>query len=265
MRLVGEAWSGCGCRRPWWARPRCPCCISLPGSCGGGGWPSWRGVPGDLRLPHPLQPAGRQQHLGSLLAVLVLLLLDIALGSEGNWKRKKLAPSTASPATCRWYLLAGLVLGLSIFFYTAPAAPLLVAGLCRPCLAAEAGSPQRTRFVRRPKAGSLALLVVAFLVTAGPMLSFAATHPDEWNARVNQVGILQSGWLEREPGMTGKSTSRSWPSSSCGRRGPFMSIPTARPGTAPTGPCWDLWPASLPCWAWPGPCPAGGSGGTFWC
>jgi hypothetical protein len=52
----------------------------------------------------------------------------------------------------------------------------------------------------------LLLLVLAFLVVAGPMLGFALGHPNEWNARINQVGIFQSGWLAREPGLTGKST-----------------------------------------------------------
>jgi hypothetical protein len=52
------------------------------------------------------------------------------------------------------------------------------------------------------------LLVVAALVAAGPMLDYALTHPDEWNARLNQVGILQSGWLAREPGLTGKTTAQ---------------------------------------------------------
>jgi len=49
-------------------------------------------------------------------------------------------------------------------------------------------------------------LCLAFLIVAGPMLSYAVAHPDEWNARINQVGIIQSGWLAREPGLTGKST-----------------------------------------------------------
>ncbi|NIV32591.1 MAG: hypothetical protein GWN58_25055, partial [Anaerolineae bacterium] len=52
----------------------------------------------------------------------------------------------------------------------------------------------------------VALLVVAYLTVAGPMLSYAQSHPNEWNARLNQVGIIQSGWLEREPELTGNST-----------------------------------------------------------
>jgi hypothetical protein len=38
------------------------------------------------------------------------------------------------------------------------------------------------------------------------MISYALSHPDEWNARINQVGIVQSGWLGREPEITGDST-----------------------------------------------------------
>jgi hypothetical protein len=50
------------------------------------------------------------------------------------------------------------------------------------------------------------MLSLAFLVAAGPMISYALSHPDEWNARINQVGIIQSGWLSREPEITGEST-----------------------------------------------------------
>jgi hypothetical protein len=52
----------------------------------------------------------------------------------------------------------------------------------------------------------LVMLGLAFLVAAGPILGFALSHPDDWNARINQVGIIQSGWLAREPGLTGKSS-----------------------------------------------------------
>jgi hypothetical protein len=49
---------------------------------------------------------------------------------------------------------------------------------------------------------------MAYVTVAGPMLSYAQSHPDEWNARLNQVGIIQSGWLDREPELTGESTVR---------------------------------------------------------
>jgi 4-amino-4-deoxy-L-arabinose transferase-like glycosyltransferase len=104
----------------------------------------------------------------------------------------------------RSFLAVGLVLGLSIYFYTgARLLPLLII--------------LYTGFVwlkRRRQAGLLGqrlilllgLAALAFLVVAGPMLSYALSHPNEWNARLNQVGIIQSGWLEREPELTGKST-----------------------------------------------------------
>ena len=41
-------------------------------------------------------------------------------------------------------------------------------------------------------------LAVAYLVTAAPMLLWAITHPDEFNARLNQMGIFQNGWLAAE-------------------------------------------------------------------
>jgi hypothetical protein len=44
-----------------------------------------------------------------------------------------------------------------------------------------------------------------FAVAAGPMLEFALRRPEAFNARVNQVGIFQSGWLAREVELTGES------------------------------------------------------------
>lgn len=44
----------------------------------------------------------------------------------------------------------------------------------------------------------LLLMLVAFLVVAGPMGVYALQHPDDYNARMNQIGIVQSGWLENQ-------------------------------------------------------------------
>jgi 4-amino-4-deoxy-L-arabinose transferase-like glycosyltransferase len=112
----------------------------------------------------------------------------------------------------RAFLLAGVVMGLSVYFYTgARLLPLLVV--------IYLGFLGVRRHVRRLRGESkdelaglrwrwLVLMVLAFLVVAGPMLSYALSHPNEWNARLNQVGIIQSGWLAHEPGLTGKSTLR---------------------------------------------------------
>ena len=37
------------------------------------------------------------------------------------------------------------------------------------------------------------------------MLLFAIEHPNDFNARVNQIGIFQSGWLDREMVSSGKT------------------------------------------------------------
>jgi hypothetical protein len=101
--------------------------------------------------------------------------------------------------------LTGLVMGLSVYYYTgARLLPLLV------------GTYVVFFWLKRRHAqnGGLSwdklvwpslMLGLAFLIAAGPMLNYALFHLDDWNARINQVGIIQSGWLAREPGLTGKS------------------------------------------------------------
>ncbi|HET9590562.1 MAG TPA: glycosyltransferase family 39 protein [Anaerolineales bacterium] len=59
-------------------------------------------------------------------------------------------------------------------------------------------------FFRRNWRGIL-ILAGAFLIVAAPMLQYALRFPDEFNARINQVGIIQSGWLEQEVDKTGSS------------------------------------------------------------
>jgi 4-amino-4-deoxy-L-arabinose transferase-like glycosyltransferase len=123
-----------------------------------------------------------------LFVVLVLWVLDLGLTIPDKVQR------------ARALILAGLLMGLSIYFYIgARLLPLLIAvyvvfvWIRKQCQIERLGL-------------HLVLLILAFLVAAGPMLSYALLHPNEWNARINQVGIIQSGWLEREPELTGKST-----------------------------------------------------------
>ncbi len=47
----------------------------------------------------------------------------------------------------------------------------------------------------------------AFLIVGAPMLQYAVMKPNEYNARINQVGIIQSGWLEREVDILNKPAS----------------------------------------------------------
>ncbi len=60
------------------------------------------------------------------------------------------------------------------------------------------------QFWREHSRGAL-IALGAFLVVAAPMLQFAYRHTDDFNARINQVGIFQSGWLEREVEIRGAS------------------------------------------------------------
>ena len=141
-----------------------------------------------------------------LFVVLTLWALDRGLRStpshpveDGDGTKGEESPAPAY-RRYRYFLLAGMVMGISTLFYTgARLLPYLVGVYVAFCW-----------FRRRKELARvglhLALLVLAYLTVAGPMLSYAQSHPDEWNARLNQVGIIQSGWLEREPDLTGKST-----------------------------------------------------------
>ncbi len=104
----------------------------------------------------------------------------------------------------RSLVLAGLVLGLSTYFYTgARLLPLLlVVYVTYFCLQARLKQTSMPRNL----GWHLVLLVLACLVASAPMLGYALSNPDRWNARLNQVGILQSGWLDLAREMTGKGT-----------------------------------------------------------
>jgi len=116
--------------------------------------------------------------------------------------------TAAKPARqAHFFILAGLVMGLSAYFYTgARLLPPLVAFYLAFLWLQKRLAPQRATAVQGLVGWLILLLVLAFLIAAGPMLRYALAHPDNWNARLNQVGILQSGWLAREPALTGKST-----------------------------------------------------------
>jgi 4-amino-4-deoxy-L-arabinose transferase-like glycosyltransferase len=52
---------------------------------------------------------------------------------------------------------------------------------------------------------SLAALGSAFLLTGAPLFRFFVTHWGDFLARLRVVGIIQSGWLQSEPQVTGKA------------------------------------------------------------
>jgi 4-amino-4-deoxy-L-arabinose transferase-like glycosyltransferase len=160
----------------------------------------------------------------ALFAVTLFWFLDRAVGAMSDpdatrcqtattdrvasSERGETVASTAGtgPERARFFILTGWVLGLSNYFYTG-ARLLPVLALAYVAFVAIGRRKNLTgATAARHWPGPLAAMLAAYLVTAGPMLMFAATHPDDWNARINQVGIIQSGWLAREPGLTGKGS-----------------------------------------------------------
>ncbi|MCZ7571987.1 MAG: glycosyltransferase family 39 protein [Ardenticatenaceae bacterium] len=90
------------------------------------------------------------------------------------------------------FVLAGLLAGADQYVYTGSRLlPLLIVAFLGllVLVAPEWVAGQRT---------NLLVLALTFLVVAGPILLVAIQHPNDYNARINQVGIIQSGWLARE-------------------------------------------------------------------
>ena len=100
----------------------------------------------------------------------------------------------------RWaWLVSGLLTGLAFFFYTGGRqVPVILAGVL-----VWAALTERD-FLPRSRSGLIAM-VIGFVVSVGPMALYAVQRPNDFNARINQVGIIQSGWLAREVQATGKS------------------------------------------------------------
>lgn len=99
--------------------------------------------------------------------------------------------ATARGDAREWALL-GAMCGLALYSYQgARLTPLVIAATIAYRLAQE-----RVAWWRAHRRGLL-IALGAFLIVAAPMLQFAAFYPDEFNARVNQMGILQSGMLEQ--------------------------------------------------------------------
>lgn len=95
---------------------------------------------------------------------------------------------------------AGLVTGLAFYFYAGARLTVVVV------LATVAyhwfQSPHR--FWARHK-WHLAMLLGGILVAGAPMFQYAYRFPDDFNARINAVGIIQNGWLEQELAIPGNT------------------------------------------------------------
>ncbi|HEY4688339.1 MAG TPA: glycosyltransferase family 39 protein [Anaerolineae bacterium] len=113
-----------------------------------------------------------------LLVALVLLLLYRAVD-----KRSLLD-----------WALCGVAVGVSQFFYFGARFTAIIVVVLVVYLAILGGM----RFLREHARG-VAIMVGASLISAAPMIQYAVLHPDDFNARFNQIGIIgASHWLENE-------------------------------------------------------------------
>jgi 4-amino-4-deoxy-L-arabinose transferase-like glycosyltransferase len=140
-----------------------------------------------------------------------------------------------------WWLLAGLSIGYSAYFFTsARLLPLMLL----PLLAMAFVFDWRKLSANWPHL--LATIALAFVV-ALPQLIYYNGHRDVFMDRANNLGITdnRSGWLSREVGFTGKSRSQIW--SEQLRRGllAFNSGLDNSPSYKPEAPLLSLGPSLL--------------------
>lgn len=97
------------------------------------------------------------------------------------------------------WAMAGVTSALALYFYAgARFTPIIIIALLL------------YHFIRSPRrfgqehVSGVVIMLGAFLVVGAPMLQYALRFPDDFNARLNQVGIVQSGWLANEVANTGR-------------------------------------------------------------
>jgi 4-amino-4-deoxy-L-arabinose transferase-like glycosyltransferase len=95
--------------------------------------------------------------------------------------------------------LSGLTLGVYVHVYMGARLLYLLLPVYVACLLI------RDRDLVRQNLGNLLAFLGALIAASAPMGLWAYLHPDEFMARANQVGILQSGWLVNEAQVTGKT------------------------------------------------------------
>jgi len=99
------------------------------------------------------------------------------------------------------FMLAGLITGLSLYFYTgARLIPALMAGFALLWLIRY---PEK----RGQRLAALIVMAGGFLVVSLPLLRFFQTHPNDFMARWNQVGVLPQHWLSQEAVRLGQPVS----------------------------------------------------------
>ena len=99
------------------------------------------------------------------------------------------------------WALCGVAVGVAQYFYFGARFAAILAGAMIVYFLLRDGR----RFLREHGRGIL-IMAGAAIVAGAPMIQFAARYPNDYNARVNQIGIIQSGWLQLAQEVTGQST-----------------------------------------------------------
>jgi 4-amino-4-deoxy-L-arabinose transferase-like glycosyltransferase len=89
------------------------------------------------------------------------------------------------------WVMAGIVAGLAQYFYAGARFVTIMVGVTMFYFIVR----ERWPFMRTHWRGMI-VAVAAFIISAGPMLQYAVIYPDEYNGRLNAVGVFQSGWLK---------------------------------------------------------------------
>ncbi len=97
------------------------------------------------------------------------------------------------------YALCGAVIGVAQYFYAGARFVAVLVAAVLLVLAIRDG-----RGFWRRQGWGVATLAGAALLVAAPMIQYAIRFPDDYNARLNAIGIIQSGWLEREQVVRGQ-------------------------------------------------------------
>lgn len=96
-------------------------------------------------------------------------------------------------------VLGGTALGFALYVYMG--ARLII--LLLPIYILIVFFTQRDLIIKNWKI--ILVFFAALFIISIPIIHYAVSNPDSFNARANQVGVIQSGWLDTETIITGKS------------------------------------------------------------
>ncbi|HLF26073.1 MAG TPA: glycosyltransferase family 39 protein [Anaerolineae bacterium] len=91
------------------------------------------------------------------------------------------------------WALCGVAIGAAQYFYFGARFAVILVGVLLAYLSLRDGA----RFWREQGRGIL-ILIGAAIIAGAPMIQYAIRYPLDYNARVNQIGVIQSGWLDNE-------------------------------------------------------------------